>query len=63
MRPLAYLLTVLLSASGSIAPQAPGAKAQRPAPAPQRVQLAPRFTPGIVLRYQTEFRTTTEGHR
>ncbi len=63
MRHLAYLLTLLLCASGSSAPQARPAQARRSAQPPQRVQLAPRFVPGTVLRYQIEFRTTTEGHR
>ncbi len=62
MRRLAYLLAVLLCASASGTPPARSAQTKRAAP-PQRVRLEPRFAPGSVLRYEMEFRTTTEGHR
>lgn len=72
MNTLAYLLAVLLSLAGSSAPHSLSARviqgfrareAQRAAEPPQRVRLAPKFVPGSVLRYQMEFRTTTEGRR
>ena len=71
MKTLAYLLSLLLGATGSSASwigagQAPPSHprpAQRTAQGPQPVRLAPKFNPGNVLRYQMEFRTITEGHR
>ncbi|MBI3668468.1 MAG: hypothetical protein HY237_01605 [Acidobacteria bacterium] len=64
MKPLAYLLAVLLCASSASAQQPPGPKpTPRAAPTAQRVRLAPQLAPGSVLRYQMESRTTTESHR
>ena len=70
MRNLAYLLMsgVLLCASSSSAQQAaappiPPAQASRATQPPQRMRFAPQFVPGQVLRYQMEFRTTTESRR
>lgn len=71
MKTLACLLSLLLGATNSSAirigarqaPPSPPPAAQRTAKEPSPVRLAPKFNPGNVLRYQLEFRTTTEGHR
>ncbi len=75
MKYFAYLLMFLLGGGVHGASQStPGpsqkqdasqnraAQARRGAE-PQRVRLAPQFRPGLMLRYQTEFRTSTDSRR
>ena len=59
MKVLASLLAALLCAATASAQQRPP-RAPHPV---QRARLAPQFAPGSLLRYQMEFRTTTETHR
>jgi hypothetical protein len=54
------LIRRCLAAGTLCAALAAAAAAQAPPPA--RVVLAPRFSPGQVLRYQTEFRVASETH-
>jgi hypothetical protein len=64
-RSLKFLLLVISCAAVAAAQQSAPAK-KRPAPkspGPQALHLAPKLTPGQVLRYQIELRTITENRQ
>ncbi|HJY87325.1 MAG TPA: hypothetical protein VKE24_10860 [Candidatus Acidoferrales bacterium] len=68
MKALASLLIALglASALGAQTPggrQTPPTRGRKAAAAPRKVSLVPQFVPGRVVRYQMDFRTTTETQR
>jgi hypothetical protein len=68
MKTLASLLIALGlgSALGAQVPgsrQTPATRSRKAAAAPQKVCLVPQFVPGRVVRYQMDFRTTTQTQR
>ena len=68
MKTLASLLIALGLASplGAQVPgrrQTPSTRARKAAAAPEKVNLVPQFVPGRVVRYQMDFRTTTQTQR
>jgi hypothetical protein len=68
MKTLASLL-IALGLASPLAAQAPGrrqtpsTRARKAASAPEKVSLVPQFVPGRIVRYQMDFRTTTQTQR